>query len=354
MHRVKHNLGISRLKIISLEDYKAWDDEVLSCFQYDFYHTCSYHKLAKENNEGEPVLLTWDGGNLKIVLPLLIRNIDGTKYKDVTSVYGYAGPIFSHRDIPQNIILHFQNELKNYFISENIVSVFSRLHPLIDQKKIIFGLGDVVEGGKTVTINLKLPLEEQRKQYRKGTKYDVNKLKKENFEVYQDIDLKYLDEFIKIYHENMRRVNAKDQYFFNKNYMGKFFSSKNFEPKLFFVKDTKTKKNICGGIFVFTKNIIQYHLSGTYDEYLKIGPTKLLLDNIRILGTKQNYDIFHLGGGFGGSESDSLFNFKAGFSKERHSFLVWKFIVNLSAYHNLCSNTGIKEDNGFFPLYRLP
>ncbi|OLS22250.1 MAG: hypothetical protein HeimC2_30320 [Candidatus Heimdallarchaeota archaeon LC_2] len=331
---------------------ETWDEIVRSCHRNDFYHSLNYHNLACENGEGEPVLLTWENGKYKIILPLLFRSIEGTEFKDATSVYGYAGPITSHKEIPTDIVILFQDELKEYFQSQKIISVFSRLHPLLNQVYILDGLGNIVEEGKTVSVNLKLPFEEQWKQFRKGMKYDVNKLSKENYQVLEDENLDFLDQFVDLYNESMQRVDADAKYFFSKSYLERFFNSCSYKPKLFFVKDPEDNQIICGAIFVFTRNIIQYHLSGSYTRFLRIGATKLIINRLRIIGTELNYDLLHLGGGFGGSESDSLFNFKAGFSRDRHTFHVWRYIVDPVAYKSICDSMGILEDNGFFPMYR--
>jgi hypothetical protein len=38
--------------------------------------------------------------------------------------------------------------------------------------------------------------------------------------------------------------------------------------------------------------------------------------------------LFHLGGGFGGSDEDSLFYFKSGFSDYRCEYKIWQMIVD--------------------------
>jgi len=69
--------------------------------------------------------------------------------------------------------------------------------------------------------------------------------------------------------------------------------------------------------------------------------------------------ILHLGGG-NGAQHDSLFYFKAGFSKERHPFITWRIITDEAAYDTLvgrwqaCLNVRAGERNGYFPAYRDP
>ena len=80
--------------------------------------------------------------------------------------------------------------------------------------------------------------------------------------------------------------------------------------------------------------IVQYPLSGTNERYLDLNPVKLLIDEMRIRGSQENYSCFNLGDGIGGKE-DSLFYFKFVFSKDLIPFKVPKFMVNQSIYDDL-------------------
>ena len=106
-------------------------------------------------------------------------------------------------------------------------------------------------------------------------------------------------------------------------------------------------------MMVKTKNIIQYHISGTRNDYLNASPIRLLIDEMRLKGTKEGFRYFNLGGGLGNQE-DELFRFKSSFSKDFKPFKVWKHIANESVYEKLVQKNNVKNiDSNFFPLYRL-
>ncbi len=190
----------------------------------------------------------------------------------------------------------------------------------------------------------------QRQEYRRDVKSRLNKLIREGYSILEGTDKAFVDEFIEIYNENMLRVEAKDEYFFDRSYYNMIFNSPDINSKLYFV--IKDNVKVAASIFVFTDKIIQYHLSATRSEYLKNSPVRLLIDYIRIYGTNNGYKELHLGGGLGSTE-DSLFNFKAGFSNERHQFKVWKYIVDQEAYDSFVKERNVNIDSGFFPLYRV-
>ena len=76
-------------------------------------------------------------------------------WRDATSVYGYSGPLCSHKDIPRAVVDGFQRDLIAALQELQVVSVFSRLHPLLPaQTTLLDGLGDHQFDGVTVSINL--------------------------------------------------------------------------------------------------------------------------------------------------------------------------------------------------------
>jgi hypothetical protein len=81
---------------------------------------------------------------------------------------------------------------------------------------------------------------------------------------------------------------------------------------------------------------------------------KLLLETARGMFEARGDAILHLGGGGG---KDSLFNFKAGFSRRRHPFHTWQWIVLPEIHDELCRIHGREPATAqteFFPLYREP
>jgi len=331
--------------MIEIKDKAEWNSILQQIEDYDFYHTYDYHNISKNEDE-TPILLTYKKEKAIIVLPLLLRQIPNTEYYDLTSVYGYAGPL-SNVDTETYNFDDFKAAFNTYLEAKNIVSVFSRLHPYIQQDKILENLGDTVSLGDVVNIDVSLPIEQSRMAYGKSNKNQINKLRKQCEVVKAETEEEIL-EFVDIYYENMKRLDAKESYFFSKEYFLNFMNITDFDTDILLVKHLESNKFVAGSMFVKTKNIVQYHLSGTRTEHLRLKPSKLFLDEMRLQATEQGYKVFNLGGGLG-SEHDSLFEFKASFSKDFRTFKVWKYIVNQMVYDQLSQS---KNETGFFPKYR--
>ncbi len=352
--RMTNNID-KHITVSVVKEKKKWDTEIKNLDSYDFYHTYDYHQLAKQKNESA-ILFVYELNELTIALPLLIRSIKETSYFDATSVYGYAGPI--SKNIPDDFdSSNFNQKLLEFLKSNNIIAVFSRLNPFIkNQESIIGTLGTIESIGSVVNIDLTKDIDTQKTSYSKTTKRYLNKTKKICSVITSDKEEDIIT-FIDLYHENMKRVNAKDSYFFDKEYVYKILNSDAYNAEVLFAVMNETKEIISAAIMVKTnEKIIQYHISGTRTKHLNLTPIRLLIDEMRIKGTKENYTYFNLGGGLG-SQEDTLFQFKASFSKDFKDFKIWKHIIDTDIYDELVEkNIALKDIDknnvSFFPLYR--
>jgi len=334
--------------VIEVND-NQWSKVVKKCKKFDFYHTQSYHLLEKDNR---PLLFSLKFDDEVLALPLIVRKIPKTEMFDCTSAYGYCGPISSvSLDlVSSEIILEFHKELINFFNKNNIIAVFSRLHPLNSKGMFFNEFGIVKDLNKTIAIDLRLTFDEQRKQFRKSNKSELNQLRRNGYEVRIANSKEDIDVFIAIYNETMERVAAKQEYLFDDEYFYQFLNNTDFTSKLFLA--TFENKIIAGAIFTITNKVMQYHLSGTTQEFIRATPMKLIIDEARILGNELQLEFLHLGGGVGGSDNDSLFNFKSGFSKFECQYQIWQMIIDQNKYDELVIKNGLSTASNFFPLYR--
>lgn len=352
--------------VFGVEQHEEWKDVLHRCYIYDFYHTPDYHRLAEKRGEGKAVLFVYQVGDYHLALPMLYRSVgnvqglEGSDWQDVTSVYGYAGPLASSPQVPGYVIQEFWMALSEFLREQKVVSLFSRLHPLIPmQVAWCSGMGEISQVGLTVSIDLTIPEDVQWSFYRSNHRRGVNKLKRLGVSCCRDEKGMYLNNFIEIYYQNMQRVNADPFYFFEEGYFKHLLEAHDFETHLFICK--LDEKIICGGLFTLCNGIVQYHLGATHTDFLKLAPMKLLLDSVRVWANQRQACVFHLGGGVGGKE-DSLYHFKAGFSNQRHPFYLWRWIVNEKAYKQLTkikaewnAKHGLKwKIQDFFPAYRCP
>lgn len=354
--------------LIPVEDFQTWNRTLKICGDFDTYHLPEYHLLAKEMGEGEPYLFFYQKKKKYAALPFLVRSVSGVAgleacdCYDATSVYGYPGIVTSIKvsDIEASSFLSgFQAALKQAFEELSIVSFFTRTNPLIKTSWLFKGLADVIPLSSTIAIDLSKPETEHIKNMSKGHRYDIRKAHKAGIIVKEDSSFENIDEFIRIYNDTMKRVGSSDYYYFSKDYYVRLRKNLGDSIKLYFA--LADKQIVSTSMFFITGKIIQYHLSGTPSELFKYNGAKVILDYVRSWGANNGFSWLHLGGGVGSTE-DSLFRFKAGFSKVRCSFEVVRMVVNWQAYADisqkrrkwLADNEGSVQQPEYFPEYRQP
>lgn len=334
-------------RIINFRQSEEWTKYVRSSVNYDFYHTWHCHSL--ETN-GEPFLFVYEEEDVFIALPLLKRKISNSDLYDLTSVYGYAGPISNKefRSIADEILENFKNCFLDFMRTEKYVCAFSRLNPFTDQKILMEKIGGTCSNGKTVYMDLSVPVEQQRTSYEKRLGREIRHLRKTTYNISEAVAQEEIKVFAQMYNENMLRLRAESRYFHDEEYFSKLIQSQN-DCKLIVIYDGE--KMICGAIITCSGNIIRNHLSATSATYINQSPSKLLTDEISLIGRKLGKRYFHLGGGLGGHE-DSLFKFKAAFSPLYLEDLTWKFVSDMIAYDKLVKACKDNINTSYFPLYR--
>lgn len=338
-----------------IKNRARWNEELARVEQIDFYHTYDYHHISK--NPGEtPILIKYQEGDNALLLPLLIRDIDNSDYRDATSVYGYAGILEINLNDEFNKA-DFQKKLKAFFLENRIITIFSRLHPFMAyQEQLLDGMGTILTLGKVVYIDLSTTLENQRAQFNRRLKTYLNKARKTCSIVESDCKSD-LDTFVYLYHENMRRVDAAQSYFFDRNYFHQLVNSKDFTTKLMLCIHNETQKIVGGALFIKKGDFVQFHLSGLDEAHFDLNAIKLTIDEMRIASSNKHFKYLNLGGGRG-SDEDSLFAFKRSFSKQFKDFKIWKYVVDENIYRKLVEehfNSPLEMVNAttsFFPAYR--
>jgi carbamoyl-phosphate synthase large subunit len=350
------------IQILRTRDAAEWHAVLSKTRQHDFHHLPQYHRMAEQLGQGTARFFVYSENGYTIALPLLLRPVDPNEpdgWQDATSVYGYAGPVASHEVPPDSLVENFQSALRDELSRARVVSVFSRLHPLIAQQEMLAGLGECVENGQTISIDLTLPDDEQRAQYNKSCRTSLRKLRAAGFVCVNDHEKRYLQEFVEVYLETMRRAGAQSSYFFDRSYFEMLTRELGEVSHLFVV--LKDGDVAAATICTNCAGIVQDHLGGTRDAFLKFSPDRLVVDTERSWAKESGARVFHLGGGVN-AQQDSVFQYKAGFSHRRHIFRTWRCTIEPNVYQELCAKTGrnARTDGAsggaaqFFPTYRSP
>ncbi len=343
--------------------------QTLQKLRHDFYHLPEYIALESRRVSAIPKAILIVEHDKIFFVPYLLRqcnDIFGLEFTtsevfDVISPYGYAGILLSQAaaNTPEFIEVAI-NQLKHLFHTKYVCSAFFRLHPLLNQGfEEIYQADDCQVNGETVSIDLRLSSAEMWQQTRPEHRNNINRSKRNGITARIVPFQPYIKEFVEIYEETMERVGALNLYYFSIEYFLALGDALGDKLHLCIVE--LGEESICAGLFTECCGIVQYHLGGTRTNFLKQAPSKLMFNYVRDWAKERGNEVFHLGGGVGGAK-DSLYHFKAGFSKQRHNFITLRLITDQKKYLQLVNlrakvlNTEVDKilETDFFPAYRSP
>lgn len=308
-----------------------------------------------EDGEARVFQLKTENGSIKniFILRKIPFLVEGKQYYDITTPYGYGGPIIESyvSGKKDELIQEYEEKFTEYCKKNDIVSEFIRFHPILknylDFKKIY----NIEYLRHTVGTDLtkENPVEEE---FSKSCKKYVKKAIKNgiSYEIIENPDS--LIEFIEVYKSTMNRKNAKEFYYFSDEYFKKCVGY--FSENIVFIKVSLNKELIAAGFYLKYGEILHAHLSGTRAEFLEFSPAYILKYAITLWGKENGYKLIHHGGGTTNDLNDNLYQFKLKFTKNTiFDFYIGKKIWNENIYKKLLQIKKLENDNSnYFPLYR--
>ena len=300
-------------------DPAAWD-----ALELDAYYRRPYVEAAALLDKGRPFLLEHDGARF--------AGIERDEPRDVVTPYGYGGPTADG----------FWDAYEEWARERGVVTTFVRFHPLYGNQR---GAPiHVDELAPTVAWRLD-PDRDLLAGLHFKHRNKVTKAENAGATVTQHDGL---GQFVPLYEDTMRRVNADDFYFFEPAYWERLG-----ELPLVRFDAGIDGEVVASALCLATPPWLHYHLSGTTDAGRTTGSSTLVLLEAARWAQANGYERFHLGGGLGGKE-DSLHHFKARFDPEGLvPAAVGKAIHDEDAYRRLSGGSEVAFE-GYFPAYRRP
>ncbi len=288
---------------------------------------------------------------IKKEIPL---KVNGIIYYDLTSPYGYGGPIITEfiENKKQNLVESFEAAFQKYCIDNNIVSEFIRFHPVLENAKDFKHVYELSFRRLTTGTNLKDFEDPIQNEFSKSCRRNIRKSLDAGV-TYNIIEQpKCLKNFIALYHSTMERNNADSIYFFDEKFFSNFISLLGKHAVL--IEVLHNGKVIGAGLNIAYNRIIHTYLSGTLADYHHLSPAYILQYALAKWGKENGYRLIHDGGGRTGQPDDKLYQFKKQFGRNTDfEYYAGHKIWNEQIYDYLCKIAGSAEDADFFPAYRL-
>ncbi len=334
--------SIDHITILSSADESRWNTiyNQLPISLQDIHFTFDYNNLYQKNGDGEIRLFVFQKNNQIYYYPFLLRaiNIEGVKseFKDIETVYGYTGPISTTVD--RSFLDEADKAFCEYCKSENIISEFIRFNPLLQNQQYLEGNNTVklIELRDYVAVDLNTIDDSLMTAYTPQNRNKIRKAEKSGVKIEFDENGNFYSVFVKIYLDNMARLQAAKMYLFSAEF---FIGLQEMVLKSGVLLIAKMEEEIIGATVFFKSNLYShYFLSSVSEAGRKNGVSNLMVHKGLLWAKENNTQIMHLGGGVTAEDDDPLLVFKKNFSEKTVKFFIGKRIHNLEVYNGLIKN----------------
>jgi len=343
--------------------------------QHDFFHKAEFHQVAEDFGTGQAWLAIYGSGNKFMAWPYLLQDIKGFEsatrrdFHDITSVYGYAGPVVCGCEGDEAFLVSAWNAMQETWRSQNVVSVFTRFHPVLGNHRWLPSLRNNTAGvefanetsadGKTIAIDLLRSQDETWIGYKRQLRQTLRRLLSFDMVTIFDPEWRYLDDFVRIYYSTMKRTNAACSDLFPGQYFRQLKSALGSHGSLVVVR--YTDQTVAVALLIEYAGLVNVHLLATDDRFVQLSPSKLLIHGVQAWARGRGNRVLHLGGGRGSRTDDSLFRFKALFSDVFYPFYTGRWILDEETYDILrvdrkkqVERLGFTKSESYFPAHRAP
>ncbi|HBY02952.1 MAG TPA: GNAT family N-acetyltransferase [Desulfotomaculum sp.] len=340
--------------LLTLAESKQWTDLLHKVKTCDIHYEPGYYRVFEGNDQAR--LFVYQQDSQFVIYPFLLRKVDysgettaGENYFDITSPYGYGGPLASP-GADGNTLKGFWQSFIQFCQDSNIITEFIRFHPLIHNHEQAAGYVEAERNSSVVFIDLSIPEEQIWSGYDYSNRKNIKKAARSGVTIVIDQTPRFFTDFSMIYRHTMDRNNSRDFYYFPDTFFDKIhrFLNGNYLYAHAFLEG----KLISTELLLYSGTFIHSFLGGTLAEYFSFRPNNLLKHEAILWAKRRGIGYFILGGGQ--SDDDGIFRYKQTFAKNSLAdYCIGKKIHDQDAVRRLTGLTDEgQEHKAFFPPYR--
>ena len=326
-----------------------WDDLISRLGGLDTYTRAAYHRASAqlEVPGTEPVLLHFRRRTGEIALPLLLRPLPDGEGWDATSAYGYGGPVGG----PDGGRAAFGRALDAWARANLVVSTFLRLHPLLDNSRLVPEGAELVTAGCTVAWDVS-PGRDLMAAMHSHHRRAARRADRAGLDIAIVPRPSSLAGFRELYVTTMRRQQADPFFYFPTEYWDALLAdSETLHPVLI---EGRLDGRLVASLLCFAEGSrLHYHLGASDKAARSIGASNRCFLAAAEWAQTRGMTQFHLGGGVGGSATSSLYVFKHRYDpgSDPLPFRIAKIVHDRPLYREVA---GTDATAGFFPPWRRP
>jgi hypothetical protein len=279
--------------------------------------------------EGVTHTLRVESASRITLVPLIVREVDGSELRDAISPYGYPGATVEGEGPapdPPEVDWH-PTELLSVFVRDRLGRpTFAHPRP----RSLVY----LHDPQRERAVRPRLA-EQIRAAERAG--WRVERIDG------PEVDATQLGAFEDAYEQTMRRTAAADRYFFGRDY---YRAALEFPDSWLLLARGPDDEVGAAAIAARSDGCLHYFLGGTADAALEQSPFKSVVVAMLELADELGFPL-NLGGGV--RPGDGLERFKRGFANAEHAFTTHEIVCDPDEYDRLSAG---HDAGDFFPAYR--
>lgn len=359
-------------QVIGTDDARRWRAWVGAAGGRDVFMTQEYVSVLEEFAGDRAQLYFYGDEEDYVVYPFFLRPLADLPFLksgqnwpaagaacDIESPYGYSGPLahVAHPERAGDLWKRFLGQFHRFCLGSSIVSEFARLNPFARNDKPLAAYGGGLRrSGEVVCVDVTQSEHGLWQQLNRGNRSKIHHAQGSGVTIVRGAGNADLEDFSRLYGRTMERREAAPRYRFGREFFLRLRERLGRRLQQFSARvDGRT---IAAALFVYESDVLHYFLGGSDEGYLSLRPNNVLMFEAIRWARASGFRLVNLGGGY--RPSDSLLQFKLGFSKSTLPFYTYAAAHQPDAYEELCRLRAMHDASGgrrepptdFFPAYR--
>lgn len=353
-------------QLMVVESQSEWNSIMAELTGDRVMFNYQYFRVFADEYGAEIEALYLEQGSARIFWPHLVRRLDtlgAPGRRDLISPYGFSGPIFS--GITRSTLQSFLEAYEGYAARRGYVAEFIRFCPSLSNHEPLQGLERVSLRylNDVVIVDLRGGEEKAWRRIRKTARAEIRKALSyyPTVRIRSKPSLEEIRLFLKLYYETMRRNRASAKYFFAESFIERLFKYLEGYTYLVYSLDETGRPGSAALFLVDPGRLYAYYYLAGSNYAQPVPSNRLVIWRFIQFAIRQGVHYINLGGGRG--SNDSLFRFKASFSRLTKPYYIGGIVFDEDTYRALAEsnpNVDLQEYSNpadlktvdYFPLYR--
>lgn len=329
------------MRLIEAEHTKDWRVALAPFARVDVCMMPEYHlAYAGRISGAKPVMWCFEHSGHHFIYPFLLTPVvltdkgeqaHKTPYQDISSIYGYGGPLSTTEDA--GFLARVWAAFDEWAAAQNIIAEFSRYSLYAQTQHYAHPRTEILPNRPSAVTHLPESTDELLGALNKKTRNMIRKAEKARL-IAGKLDVAaHIHEFRALYEATMERNEAADFFVYDDTYYDLLMRLPENELRLFGVYEGD--QMVAAVISLSHGEGALYHLGASLQEYANLGASNLALFEMSCDLLKSGVKFITIGGGRTTADDDPLYKFKQRNATHTDTFCIGKRIVDIRDYDDV-------------------